>query len=79
MREFADYWSGRGLFGGPAVATTEIVCSGPIRYVGQESIRADVETFTAALRGKDGIEAFLPAVAPGRYSGRLPSGGPAAM
>jgi 5-methyltetrahydropteroyltriglutamate--homocysteine methyltransferase len=65
MLAFPEYWQGRGLFGQPANPTTEIVCSGPIRYVGQEAVRQDIANFKAALAGIEGVEAFLPAVAPG--------------
>jgi len=65
MQEFPEYWAGRGLFGGPSVPSTEIVCTAPITYTGQAAVRNDIENFQAALRGFDPAEAFLPAIAPG--------------
>ncbi len=40
-------------------------CTGPIHYIGAAAVRADIETFRAALEGVPVEEAFLPAVAPG--------------
>ncbi len=65
MQAFPEYWQGRGLFGQPANPTTEIVCSGPITYIGQAAVQQDIADFKAALEGVEGVEAFLPAVAPG--------------
>ncbi len=41
-----------------------LVCSGPIRYVGQDEVRADVENLKAALAGVDAEEAFITAISP---------------
>jgi 5-methyltetrahydropteroyltriglutamate--homocysteine methyltransferase len=65
MQEFPEYWAGRGLFGGPAVPSTEIVCAAPIRYTGHAAIQNDVENFRTALQGTQAGETFLPAIAPG--------------
>ena len=58
--EFPEYFAGRGNLAG-----REAICLGPLTYVGQAEIQADIENFTAALKGKQVEEAFLPAVAPG--------------
>jgi 5-methyltetrahydropteroyltriglutamate--homocysteine methyltransferase len=65
MQEFGEYWTGRGLFGGPPVPSTEIVCVGPIKYAGVDALRDEIELFTSALPELGEREAFLPAVAPG--------------
>ncbi len=40
------------------------VCSGPIAYVGQEELRADIENLKTALKGVEAEEAFLTAISP---------------
>ncbi|HXG53132.1 MAG TPA: cobalamin-independent methionine synthase II family protein [candidate division Zixibacteria bacterium] len=42
-----------------------VFCNAPLRYVGHESLRREIEDFKAALEGQSYEEAFLPAVAPG--------------
>jgi 5-methyltetrahydropteroyltriglutamate--homocysteine methyltransferase len=41
-----------------------LVCSGPIRYIGQDEVRADIENLKAALAGIDVEEAFITAISP---------------
>ena len=41
-----------------------LVCSGPIRYVGQDEVRADTENLKAALAGVAAEEAFITAISP---------------
>jgi 5-methyltetrahydropteroyltriglutamate--homocysteine methyltransferase len=41
-----------------------LICSGPIRYVGQDEVRADTENLTAALAGVNAEEAFITAISP---------------
>jgi 5-methyltetrahydropteroyltriglutamate--homocysteine methyltransferase len=41
-----------------------LVCSGPVRYVGQDEVRADIENLKAALAGVDAEEAFITAISP---------------
>jgi len=40
------------------------VCTGPIAYVGQEELRADIDNLKAALDGVKAEEAFLTAISP---------------
>jgi 5-methyltetrahydropteroyltriglutamate--homocysteine methyltransferase len=40
------------------------VCSGPVRYVGEEELRADLENLKAALEGARRSEAFITSVSP---------------
>jgi 5-methyltetrahydropteroyltriglutamate--homocysteine methyltransferase len=60
VQEFAEYFAGRGNLGG-----REVVCTGPLRFIGQAAIQADIGNFKAALQGVQEQEPFLPAVAPG--------------
>ena len=47
-----------------------MVCAGPISYVGQDAVQADIVNFKAALQGAAVEEAFIPAVAPGTIEGQ---------
>jgi 5-methyltetrahydropteroyltriglutamate--homocysteine methyltransferase len=60
MEEFPEYFAGRGNVGG-----REAVVVGPLRYIGQAAVQADIDNLKAALAPYPGVEAFLPAVAPG--------------
>jgi 5-methyltetrahydropteroyltriglutamate--homocysteine methyltransferase len=40
------------------------ICSGPIAYVGQDELRADIENLRAALKSVKAEEAFLTAISP---------------
>jgi 5-methyltetrahydropteroyltriglutamate--homocysteine methyltransferase len=76
-REFPEYFAeqaGRRQIGA-GLGQKEVFCTGPLRYVGQAAVQADIARFQAALDsvpsggiGGSGVavaEAFLPAVAPG--------------
>jgi 5-methyltetrahydropteroyltriglutamate--homocysteine methyltransferase len=73
LREFPEFFAtGGGHFGrirpGPRPQTVvfpqPMVVTGPITYVGEETVRADIANMQAAMEGID-AEGFLPAVAPG--------------
>ncbi len=44
---------------------TSTVCASPIRYRGEQAVRADIDNLRAAIEGKGFADAFIPAVAPG--------------
>jgi 5-methyltetrahydropteroyltriglutamate--homocysteine methyltransferase len=51
--------------------TPTLVCTGPVKYQGQEAVKTDIANFKAGLAGVDTAEAFMPASAPrGRDLGR---------
>jgi 5-methyltetrahydropteroyltriglutamate--homocysteine methyltransferase len=60
--KFPEYFSARAFFG---AGQRPVYCTGPIRYIGADAVRADIENFRAALQTVAVDEAFLPAVAPG--------------
>jgi len=73
LREFPEFFRtggggfGRNRPGAAAAAVTfpaPMVVTGPITYVGNATVEADVVNLKAAVDGLD-VEAFLPAVAPG--------------
>jgi 5-methyltetrahydropteroyltriglutamate--homocysteine methyltransferase len=43
-----------------------MLCTGPIRYIGQAQLRTDLENLKAALKGANVTDAFVPAVSPGQ-------------
>ncbi len=72
MQEFPGYFSDTSAHSGAALYRRQIgasqrhvFCSGPLKYVGHDALRTDVENFRAALQGASAEETFLPAVAPG--------------
>ena len=40
-------------------------CNAPLKYIGHESLKAEIADFKAGLQGQKYEEAFLPAIAPG--------------
>jgi len=53
------------------------VCTGPVRYVGQDAIQSDIGTLKSAIQGKD-VEGFIAAIGPcsvstGPYNDYYPS------
>ena len=56
-QEFGDYFAGKPLFG---AGQDPVFCTGPLTYVGQDAVKADIENFKAALQGQNPNETFLP-------------------
>lgn len=70
MQAFPEYFDPNTGFphtrqGGRYTGRMRVACTGPLIYTGQAAVRADIETFQAALQGATVEEAFLPAIAPG--------------
>ncbi|HTM08895.1 MAG TPA: cobalamin-independent methionine synthase II family protein [Verrucomicrobiae bacterium] len=64
LKEFAEYFQKRTTtMRGENV--WRVFCNGPLKYIGHDAVKADIETFREALKGQKYEEAFLPAVAPG--------------
>ncbi|MBI4524446.1 MAG: cobalamin-independent methionine synthase II family protein [Deltaproteobacteria bacterium] len=64
MKEFSEYFQKRfGTVRGENVQ--RVFCNGPLKYIGQAALQAEIETFKAALDQVTVTEAFLPAIAPG--------------
>jgi 5-methyltetrahydropteroyltriglutamate--homocysteine methyltransferase len=59
-QEFPEYFAGRGNLGGK-----EVICTGPLTFIGHAALQTDIDNFKAALQGVENHEPFLPAVAPG--------------
>ena len=41
-----------------------LVCAGPIKYVGQDEVRSDIENLKRSMAGKEPEEAFITAISP---------------
>jgi 5-methyltetrahydropteroyltriglutamate--homocysteine methyltransferase len=48
----------------PMANAKMVACVGPVKYIGQEILRRDIDNFKAALKGAKVEEAFMPVVAP---------------
>ena len=48
----------------PMANAKMVACVGPVKYVGQDILRRDIDNFKAALKGAKVEEAFMPVVAP---------------
>jgi 5-methyltetrahydropteroyltriglutamate--homocysteine methyltransferase len=62
-RKFGDYFVNRRMFATPGGKLP--VCVEPLRYVGGDKLKRDIDNFKAALDGTEVEEAFLPANTPG--------------
>jgi 5-methyltetrahydropteroyltriglutamate--homocysteine methyltransferase len=58
---------------GLGIGQIPLVCTGPIRYTGQEVLRNDLENLRAACEAAGIEEAFVPAVAPGTIALQRPN------
>ena len=50
-----------------------MVCTGPIKYIGQNELKADIENLKAAIDGLDVAEAFITAISPTNLEMYLPN------
>lgn len=69
IRAFPEYFSpggaGHARFERAGLGAEQMVCVGPLEYVGQAAFAEDVGNFRAALAATPAAEAFLPANTPG--------------
>lgn len=59
---YEDYFK-RAMLGGAIAPSVPMCCVGPIRYVGHEALRTDIENLKAAVDKFDVAEAFMPSAA----------------
>jgi 5-methyltetrahydropteroyltriglutamate--homocysteine methyltransferase len=67
VAEFPEYYERyfkTAMFGAMLSPPTRLVCRGPVNYVGQEALAADIANLRAALAGKDYTEVFMSAALP---------------
>jgi 5-methyltetrahydropteroyltriglutamate--homocysteine methyltransferase len=55
----------------PGSAQARFACTGKIEYKGEALLAADIENLKAALRGRDPIDAFMPAVSPSSLASQI--------
>jgi 5-methyltetrahydropteroyltriglutamate--homocysteine methyltransferase len=65
---YAEYFK-RAMTGASAVPALNLVCNGPVRYVGLDALQRDIDNLKAALTGLPHRAAFMPAVAPSGVGG----------
>src|SRR5262249_17999981 len=73
LQEFPDYFATRSGWAGVGPSQRQVICTGPLKYVGQAAIQADIANFKAALQGATVADAFLPAGPPGAPEHPLPN------
>jgi len=64
--EFPEFYAGEKLAGErpPTPSTMQMVCSGPITYVGQDLLNRDIANLKAAAEKHGAEEVFMPAISP---------------
>jgi 5-methyltetrahydropteroyltriglutamate--homocysteine methyltransferase len=62
--EYYAIYMGQAMLGGAVAPIAPLVCTGPVRYRGQEAVRRDINNLRAALDGLPHEGVFLPSVAP---------------
>jgi 5-methyltetrahydropteroyltriglutamate--homocysteine methyltransferase len=62
--EYYAIYMGQAMLGGAVAPIAPLVCTGPVRYRGQEAVRRDIGNLRAALDGLPHEDVFMPSVAP---------------
>jgi 5-methyltetrahydropteroyltriglutamate--homocysteine methyltransferase len=62
--EYYQEYFGRAMIGGAVAPVVPMVCTGPVRYRGQEALRRDIDNLQAALAASGAKAAFMPSIAP---------------
>jgi 5-methyltetrahydropteroyltriglutamate--homocysteine methyltransferase len=68
-KEFAEFYAEDGGMGSARTGSSSsrmygLTCTGPVKYVGQQAIRRDIDLLMSAIRGVRIEEAFITAVSP---------------
>jgi 5-methyltetrahydropteroyltriglutamate--homocysteine methyltransferase len=67
--EYYEQYFKRAMTGGSAVPAPNLVCNGPVRYIGLAALQRDITNLKAALEAVPHRAAFMPAVAPSGVGG----------
>ncbi|HWO72259.1 MAG TPA: cobalamin-independent methionine synthase II family protein [Dehalococcoidia bacterium] len=62
--EYYDRYLKTAMFGAMLAPPKTMVCRGPVKYIGHEALRADIENLKAGLEGQTYEEAFMSAANP---------------
>ena len=69
-REVLAFPAFYGSTSNAARLTVPLACTGPVRYVGHDAARTDIENLKAALGSAGDRDAFVPAISPSNIEGR---------
>ena len=67
VKAFPEYYKdyfGRAMMGGSVSPAVPMVCTGPVKYRGEEPLQRDIRNLKQALKDVKSEAAFMPAVAP---------------
>ena len=62
--EYYDQYFREAMAGGAIAPIVPLVCTGPVRYCGEQILQRDIDNLKAALSGLEHHAAFMPSVAP---------------
>jgi 5-methyltetrahydropteroyltriglutamate--homocysteine methyltransferase len=62
--EYYQEYFARAMTGGSIAPVVPMVCTGPVKYSGEEALRRDIDNLKAAMAASGAKAAFMPSVAP---------------
>lgn len=62
--EYYQEYFARAMTGGSIAPVVPMVCTGPVKYRGEEALRRDIDNLKAAMAASGAKAAFMPSVAP---------------
>jgi len=62
--EYYEQYFGSAMIGGTVVPIVPVVCTGPLRYQGEQALKRDLDNLAAALGDTERQTAFVPSIAP---------------
>ncbi len=62
--EYYEQYFKQAMMGGTIAPVVPLVCTGPVKYRGQDAIKRDIDNLKSALKDARAHAAFMPAVAP---------------
>jgi 5-methyltetrahydropteroyltriglutamate--homocysteine methyltransferase len=58
--EYYDKYMKTAMYGAMLAPNLTMMCTGPVKYVGHEALKTDIDNFKAGLDGQSYVEAFMP-------------------
>ncbi|HYY61514.1 MAG TPA: hypothetical protein VE756_09005, partial [Burkholderiales bacterium] len=62
--EYYQEYFARAMTGSSIAPVVPMVCTGPVKYIGEEALRRDIDNLKAAVAASGAKAAFMPSVAP---------------
>ena len=62
--EYYQEYFARAMTGGSIAPVVPMVCTGPVKYIGEQALRRDIDNLKAAMAASGAKAAFMPSVAP---------------